>query len=100
MVTYRLILSSGLLLALLDGASAQTRCEPTISNPCKPSPAQTTTIPVTPVPQMGNVQRRELPRLEESKVIPDIQFDRSTTFGVGQGGGILGIERKFDPKDR
>jgi hypothetical protein len=95
MLKHRLFLYAGLLLAPF-GAQAQTqsqtRCEPTLSNPCRPTPAQNAT-------PGNNMQRRDLPRLDDNKVIPDVQFDRNTTFGVGQGGGILGIERKFDPKE-
>jgi hypothetical protein len=85
------IIGAGLALALVvTDASAQQRCEPTLANPCKPQPS--TGAPATP-------QRREPSRLNES-AIPDIQVDRNTTIGIGQGGGIFGLERKYDPKEQ
>jgi hypothetical protein len=95
-----LFLCAGLLLAPLADAAAQTAptsqkgCVPTLSNPCKPPPLGS--IPANPKP---NFQLLEPTRLEPQKPIPDIQFDRHTSFGIGHG-GIIGLERKFDPKDQ
>lgn len=77
----------------IEDASAQTksapqiRCEPTLSNPCKPQAQGRTTVPT---------QQREPMRLDQSP-IPDVQVDRNTSFGIGHG-GIIGLERKFEPQ--
>jgi len=93
-----LLLSAGLVLLSALEAQAQPAptmrpCTPTLSNPCKPPPALGSTVTSTTNPY----QVREPTRLDQS-VIPDVQFDRHTPFGVGHA-GIIGIERKFDPKD-
>jgi hypothetical protein len=93
-----LILSAGLLLMSLADAAAQNTpprakpCEPTISNPCRPPALGSTVGPAT-----TTTQPRERSRIDDSPV-QDVQLDRNTSFGVGHG-GILGLERKFDPKD-
>jgi hypothetical protein len=94
-----LVLSAGLLLLPLADAAAQNAaakakpCEPTMSNPCRP-PALGSTVGGS---SLAVPQPREPARLNDS-AIQDLQFDRNTSFGVGHG-GILGLERKFDPKD-
>jgi hypothetical protein len=68
-------------------AVAQTRCEPTISNPCKPPPnAAANPLNEAPKPRT---------RLDPQPAIPDIKVDKDTSMGFGQGGGIFGLERKF-----
>ena len=88
-----LLFCVGMLLLPIEDATAQTkpapqiRCEPTLNNPCKPPALGSTT---------GPIQRREPLRLDQSP-IPDVQFDRNTSFGIGHG-GIIGLERKFEPQ--
>jgi hypothetical protein len=99
MTRHSLMLSAGLLLLPLADAAAQNApapqrpCTPTLSNPCRP-PALGSTLSNIPT---ANVQRREPTRIDDS-AFRDIQFDRHTSFGIGHG-GIIGLERKFDPKD-
>ena len=78
----------GSVMGLCVQAAAQTRCEPTLAQPCKP-PAKPA---VDPANDPG--KRREPTRLQEPGPLPDIQFDKDTSFGVGHG-GIVGIERKL-----
>jgi hypothetical protein len=93
MLRIGLILGAVVLLAPLDNASAQTRCEPTLANPCKPQPSTTAPNAAATPPQ-----RREPMRLNESP-FQDIQVDRNTSIGLGHG-GIIGLERKYDPKEQ
>jgi hypothetical protein len=101
MARLRLVLCAGLLLLPLAEATAQTApapqkgCVPTLSNPCRPPPLGSITATPDTKP---NFQLLEPTRLEPQKPIPDIQFDRHTSFGIGNG-GIIGLQRKFDPKD-
>jgi hypothetical protein len=98
MTRHFLMLSAGLLLLPLTEAAAQNSpapqrpCTPTLSNPCRPPALGSTT---TTAPNFQAL--REPTRLDQSP-IPDIKFDRHTSFGIGHG-GIIGLERKFDPKD-
>ena len=81
------MMTAALLLAA--ESKAQTRCEPTISNPCKPQPnAGNSTLNEPPKP-------RPATRLDPVPVIPEIKVDKDTSMGFGQGGGIFGLERKF-----
>jgi hypothetical protein len=84
--------AAGMMAAALMIAAeskAQTRCEPTISNPCKPQPnAGANTLNEAPKP-------RPATRLDPVPAIPDIKVDKDTSMGFGQGGGIFGLERKF-----
>lgn len=92
-----------MLMPFVDAAAqpapAMRPCTPTLSNPCKPPPALGSTLRSNNVATgNNNFQVREPTRLDSSP-IPDIQFDRHTSFGIGHG-GIIGLERKFDPKDQ
>ena len=74
----------------LSRAEAQTpRCEPTLANPCKP------TAPEQKPNAANEPQKRPATRLDPVSPIPEIKLNRDTTMGVGQGGGIIGLERKF-----
>ncbi|MGZ3409266.1 MAG: hypothetical protein ACXWJW_04830 [Xanthobacteraceae bacterium] len=71
------------------GAQMQGRCEPTLSNPCKPQPnVKPNTLDDTPKP-------RPATRLDPQSAIPEIKVDKDTSMGFGQGGGIFGLERKL-----
>ncbi len=70
-------------------AQAQTRCEPTLSNPCKP-PAE-----ARPSTLNEALKPREGTRLTPQPLFPDIKVDKDTSMGFGHNGGIIGLERKF-----
>lgn len=78
-------------VVLSESASAQTqgRCEPTLSNPCKPQP--------TTRPNISDdvLKPRPATRLDPQSAIPEIKVDKDTSMGFGQGGGIFGLERKL-----
>ena len=95
----------GATVALLDYASAQTRCEPTISKPCNPTSANNPPPAAKPSSTMApntlsNTLRepvappREKTKLDPVPVLPDIKLDKDTSMGFGHG-GIIGLERKF-----
>jgi hypothetical protein len=73
---------------LLPEAQAQTRCEPTIANPCK-LPANAATNPPGEAPKP-----RPATKLKPQPLLPDIRVDKDTSMGLGHG-GVIGLERKF-----
>lgn len=90
----------------LNLASAQTRCEPTISKPCYPVPAGSPQPGAKPTTTMApntlsNALREPVPppraktKLDPVPVLPEIKIDKDTSMGFGQGGGVFGLERKF-----
>ena len=88
------VVSAGCVLTLATPVVAQTRCEPTLANPCKPQPSTTMPNAAANPPQ----RREPTTRLNESP-FQDIQVDRNTSIGLGHG-GIIGLERKYDPKEQ
>jgi hypothetical protein len=103
-----MVLAGVLLLPAADAAAqtapkpqpqSQRPCEPTLSNPCRPAPPPALGSTLNRVDAGPTRQPRDVPRLDQQPIIPDVQLDRNTTFGVGHGGGILGLERKFDYKN-
>jgi hypothetical protein len=72
-----------------DHALAQVRCEPTITNPCKP--------PAHPpaAPEKNAEKPRDPARLPDTPQLPEIKIDNDTSAGFGRGGGVIGLERKF-----
>jgi hypothetical protein len=90
MQTVKRLLAIALAAASVSCAEAvaQVRCEPTLAQPCKPPEKSA----VDPASDPG--KRREPTRLQERGPLPDIQFDKDTSLGVGHG-GIIGLERKL-----
>jgi len=72
---------------------AQTRCEPTLAQPCKPPgtlPPPTFNEPQKP--------RTGTTKLDPQPLLPDIKVDNDTSMGLGHG-GIIGLEKKlYDPR--
>ena len=96
----------GATVAVLDSASAQIRCEPTISKPCNPASTNSPQPGARPTTTMApntlsNTLRepaappREKTKLDPVPVLPEIKIDKDTSMGFGQGGGVFGLERKF-----
>ena len=92
--------------SLFDSATAQTRCEPTMTQPCNQTPAKqqlpaSKALPATTSTNtLSNTLRepvappREKTKLDPVPVLPDIKLDKDTSMGFGHG-GIIGLERKF-----
>ncbi len=90
MKPYAHVVAIAVALTACGEAAAQTRCEPTLAQPCKPQERNAGTAPG------DGATRRDPARLNQSP-IPELRLDRDTSLGVGRG-GIIGLERKFEPK--
>jgi len=73
----------------LPDCVAQTRCEPTLAQPCKPPTNAGPTVP-----NEAQKPREGATRLEPQPLLPDIKVDKDTSMGLGHG-GVIGLERKF-----
>jgi hypothetical protein len=83
------LVSIAISAMLMPAALAQTRCEPTLAQPCTPK-ATTDAANSNQVQKPGESKTK----LDPQPLLPDIKVDKDTSMGFGHG-GVIGLERKF-----